>query len=436
MIHRSSVFFSILLLPAPNVLSQQGNPAPAIAGYVTRAVSLTDFDANGFHVVPSETTTFMVAEIGKEKRNTNAAPYLGQSVTVYGRLHKQKHVAIAEEVIFHPADMTALSGLAVVDRILTSTKLASGSPELLVRADGYMILINAITKTGFKAPLVSLSDITTNVWIKYHGKPQSNGVLLADTATFISNSVLDHEAKLLEKSAYDPNTVDTDSKQTAASKAVRGRDAKQIPPYENAALQTRIDRIGASLVPAYQRNLPDGDPTKITFRFQLIDDPKMNEGFAVPNGIILIPFQTVNHLQNDSQLATILADNIARVLEKQTFRAQSGHKKMMLAEVTSGLLTGYYMFGTATVIAASVAHEDKRNAEDQSGRVSLGLLHDAGYDIGQAPIAWWLLATDSAEILPSNPLPSRAANLYKSLGSTWRNYPEASASSSANPQTK
>ena len=373
----------------------------------------------------------MVAEIGKEKRNTNADPYLGQSVTVYGHLHKQKHVVIAEEIIFHPVDMTTLSGFAVVDRILNSTKPASGSPELLVRADGYMILINATTKTGFKAPLVSLSDVATNVWIKYHGKPQSNGVLLADTASFISNSVLDHEAKLLEKNAYDPKTVDADSKQSAPSKVIHGRDAKQIPPYKDAALQTRIDRIGASLVPAYQRNLPDGDPTKITFRFQLIDDPKMKEGFAVPNGTILIPFQTANHLQSDSQLATILADNIARVLEKQTFRAQSGHKELMLAEVASGLLTGYYMFGTATVIAASVAHEDKRNAEDQSGRVSLGLLHDAGYDIDQAPIAWWLLATDSAEILPSSPLPSRAANLYKSLGSTWRNYPEASASSSA-----
>ena len=436
MIRRASVFFLILVLPAPHVLSQQGSPAPAIAGYVTRGASRTDFDANGFHVIPGETTTFMVAEIGKEKRNTNADPYFGQSVTVYGHLHKQKHVVIADEVIFHPADMTTLSGFAVVDRILTSTKPASGSPELLVRADGYMILINATTKTGFKAPLVSLSDVATNVWIKYHGKPQSNGVLLADTASFISNSVLDHEARLLEKSAYDPKTVDADSKQSAPSKVVHGRDAKQIPPYKDAALQTRIDRIGASLVPAYQRNLPDGDPTKITFRFQLIDDPKMKEGFAVPNGTILVPFQTVNHLQSDSQLATILADNIARVLEKQTFRAQSGHKKMIAAEVASGVLTGYYIFGTATVITASVAHEDKRNAEDQSGRVSLGLLHDAGYDIDQAPIAWWLLATDTAEILPSNPLPSRAANLYKSLGSTWRNYPEASASSSAGPQTK
>ncbi len=436
MIHRASVFFLILVLPAPNVLPQRGNPTPAIAGYVTRGDSRTDFDANGFHVVPSETTTFMVAEIGKEKRNTSADPYLGESVTIYGHLHKQKQVVIAEEVIFHPADMTTLSGFAVVDRILTSTKPASGSPELLVRADGYMILINATTKTGFKAPLVSLSDVATNVWIKYHGKPQSNGVLLADTASFISNSVLDHEAKLLEKNAYDPKTVDADSKQSAPSKVIHGRDAKQIPPYKDAALQTRIDRIGASLVPAYQRNLPDGDPTKITFRFQLIDGPKMKEGFAVPNGTILIPYQTVNHLQRDSQLATILADNIARVLEKQTFRAQSGHKELMLAEVASGLLTGYYIFGTTTVITASVAHEDKRNAEDQSGRVSLGLLHDAGYDIDQAPIAWWLLATDTAEILPSNPLPSRAANLYKSLGSTWRNYPEASASSSAGPQTK
>lgn len=108
---------------------------------------------------------------------------------------------------------------------------------------------------------------------------------------------------------------------------------------------------------------------------------------------------------------------------------------MTVAEIASGL-GGLSTLGAATYAITSVAAADKRNAEDQSGRVSLGFLHDAGYDINQAPITWWLLATDTAQKLASTPLPPRAANLYKSIGSTWHNYTEAPTQSSTALQAK
>jgi hypothetical protein len=89
--------------------------------------------------------------------------------------------------------------------------------------------------------------------------------------------------------------------------------------------------------------------------------------------------------------------------------------------------------GIATYTRGKYIQTDLLN---QSGRVSLGLLHDAGYDINQAPIAWWMLATDSADKLPSTPLPHRAANLYKSLGTTWRNYSEDAIPATTTLQTK
>ncbi len=79
-------------------------------------------------------------------------------------------------------------------------------------------------------------------------------------------------------------------------------------------MQARVDAIGATLVAKYQRDLPDADETKINFRFQLIDNKKWHDAVALPSGIILIPHQVVERLQNDSQLATVLADNIATVL--------------------------------------------------------------------------------------------------------------------------
>jgi predicted Zn-dependent protease len=288
-----------------------------------------------------------------------------------------------------------------------------------------------------KKPLASIANLTANVWIGYHVKSRSDGVLLADSAAFIPNTISDKEAHLLDKTDYDPAAVDPNSKQNIAREIILGRDPKKIPPYKDAALQARVDRIGTSLIPGYQKKLPESDLTKVIFRFQLIDDPEMKDALALPSGVILIPFQIVNKLKNDSQLATFLADNIATVLEKQHYRLLPAMHAMTAANLAS-LAAGVVVPGIASTsavgassIGTSVATKSiQTDLLNQSGRVSLGLLHDAGYDINQAPMTWWLLAANAADKLPSTPLPLRAANLYKSIGSTWRNYPEASGSQS------
>ena len=57
---------------------------------------------------------------------------------------------------------------------------------------------------------------------------------------------------------------------------------------------------------------------------------------------------------------------------------------------------------------------------EQSARVSLGLLHDAKYDIYEAPIAWWILASRKPKDLADIAMPERARYLYQMLGTTWR----------------
>jgi hypothetical protein len=69
-----------------------------------------------------------------------------------------------------------------------------------------------------------------------------------------------------------------------------------------------------------------------------------------------------------------------------------------------------------SVIANMLIHE-----REQRDRVSLFLLQDAGYDVYQAPLAWWALADQKAAGLERAPLPARSLNLYKILGETWHN---------------
>lgn len=177
-------------------------------------------------------------------------------------------------------------------------------------------------------------------------------------------------------------------------------------------MQARVDAIGAALVPRYQRVLPDTDETKISFRFQVVDLKKMHDALAFPNGIILIPHQVVERLQNDSQLATVLADNIATVLEKQELRNEPAARKIAATSWAALVVPGLGFAGHA------MYKDFLRHMEEESGRVSLFLLHDAGYDIYQAPMAWWLLA--SSKDIANTPLPGRARYIYKTLGEAWR----------------
>jgi predicted Zn-dependent protease len=195
-------------------------------------------------------------------------------------------------------------------------------------------------------------------------------------------------------------------------------------------MQARVERIGTSLIPAFQKALAEDDPTRIDFRFQVTDDPKHGDAWSLPSGIILVPRQLVERLPEDSQLAAIIADSIAEVLEKQTLRVIPAVHKMTAVAI-AGDTAGIFVPGLGLVTAAGnykAGRVIQHHSQQQSGRVSLCLLHDAGYDIDQAPMAWLAVSTKSA----ANPLPKRlpdhSSYLYGYLGTTWHTPPGNSAS--------
>jgi hypothetical protein len=182
--------------------------------------------------------------------------------------------------------------------------------------------------------------------------------------------------------------------------------------------------VSRPIRPAFQRALPAGDPTRINFRFQLIDEKHLRDAWNLPSGVILVPYQVVERMQNDSQLATVLADNIAEAYEKDHLRLIPARRIATTEEVAS-TATGLFVIGFLPSIAVDVAAGKHLSHQidlqfTQSGRVSLFLLRDAGFDITQAPLAWWLLAGKENQSIAKIPLPPRAANLYLALGTTWR----------------
>ena len=370
-------------------------PRPALDGYITRAASPSDFDVNGFHVIL--TGGMSIEQHSAKGKSAIAAGdmklYVGQPVEVYGTIQEKSHSIPATKLILLQAELQKIGVTGVIDGVFSAP---SGAPpgDHLVRADGYLVLISSATAVTFNPPLDGTSAFQVNVWVSLEGTPRRDGVMVAEKALFSKNIISADEDKLRGKSGVNP---------------------RLSPPYKDPAMQARVNAIGATLVPRYQRDLPDTDQTKINFRFQLVDQKKWHDAVALPNGVILIPHQVVERLQNDSQLATVLADNIATVLEKQSLRAQPKRRAIAATSWAGLVVPG---LGIADY---AMSKDILRHEMEESGRVSLFLLHDAGYDIFQAPLAWWLLA--GSKDMASTPLPGRAKYIYRALGETWRETP-------------
>lgn len=407
------LLFFCLAIP----LFPQDQPTPTLRGYVTRAASPSDFDVNGVRILCSHETltapTFGAAYTSGCPQNT---PYIGLAMDVYGTREKKLNAIDADHLVARPAPLETVSGDGIVEAV------SARSPHSLnVLADGYRILITPSTRLRFDAPLHGLADAGVNVWIKYKGRQQPDGSLRAVSARFTPDLVPPSAETERYRTNYDPSSVTKPVNH--AAEAFIGVNAQKIPVWHNPAMQARVAAIGSKLIPACQRTLPVSSPIRIGFRFQVTSgDPWLPQVLALPSGIILVPHQIVDRLQNDSQLAAILADAIAVELEAQDSRMELGvrpTRKQFAKDVAleAGAMAAY---GAPEVLFGAQALHELRKEEDQTGRVSLDLMHDAGYDITQAPIAWWLLASSEPRPIQDIPIPERAAALYRVLGVTWR----------------
>lgn len=391
---------------------------PLFSGYITRAASGSDFDVNGVRVLCGTKTQIALPGSGDASLVHvgcfQSSPLIGQQVTVYGGWNRYHHTASANRIIVERRRQEEVSGFALVDAAGGTSSGAPGATE--IRADGYRMLITPQTHMTFQRPLRGIQDVMTNVWVQYNGNTQPNGLLVLRKARFQQNVITDHEEALRTKTEYDPTAVPP----SAEPDRIRAIDPKRIPPWPNHEEQTRIESIGQKLVPAWENNLAPSDPSRIAFRFQLTDGKRWPYVMALPSGIILVPHEVVERMENDSQLAAVLADSIACVLEKQSFRMAKPNHAIRNGAIVSLVLFGPIMGGGIAGVEGWAGHSVVTNKEvQQSERVSLDLMHDAGYDVDEAPKAWWLLASKEAKPIDQIAIPDRAIDLYQILGQLW-----------------
>lgn len=112
-----------------------------------------------------------------------------------------------------------------------------------------------------------------------------------------------------------------------------------------------VRRIGKSLIP---REL---ELERVSFRFRIVRDPQPN-AFALPNGSIYVTTGLMTLIDNESQLAAIIAHELTHVMRRHTFvHNRSNRKKFLTLNVMAAV--GAYapggIVGAVIMVVTTVA---------------------------------------------------------------------------------
>jgi Zn-dependent protease with chaperone function len=249
-------------------------------------------------------------------------------------------------------------------------------------------------------PLTSLADIGPGVIMTYEGKEQPDSTVLVSKVTFVKNEQEKGERDLWKKLKIKEKPSNFLEGKPGELKV--GSDKYKILP--NQEVQDYANRIGQSLIPAYQRNLPEGDPNKIPFKFVVIVRKGFNAA-AYPNGVIIIHDDVFKIVENEAQFASILGHEIAHATQEHTYRQLQHNKKRRKALAIAALFAagmGYYAISNVLdMVNAAMVNGYSRTMENQADRVGLQYMTDAGYDPRESPRLWKLVTKKHGD-MPTN----------------------------------
>jgi hypothetical protein len=294
-----------------------------------------------------------------------------------------------------------IKGFGVIEKTITN------GAEPVFQSDGYRIQISSNTQVNYHGNLNSLSAISTNTWIKYTGTRGKDGEIVARKADFFPAREVKRSDRKWDELEKDMETyqtpggrpaqdslIDADGHLVSLHTKVRMSDAGGMCGWHKVpadqAIQQRVRRVGERIVPAFQRNLAADDAQKIFFRFYAVDESKIRSDLFCNEGLVLVPRQMIERLENDDQLAALLADGVAFNLQARSARLLAEYRDLAGIEM-AGYIASAFVPGVdlATGFGAGIAgHEIELRMQEQRGRIALSLMADAGYDPWQAPETW------------------------------------------------
>lgn len=193
----------------------------------------------------------------------------------------------------------------------------------------------------------------------------------------------------------------TTAEEVELGREITGNLLGAAPLVNDAALQQYVNRVGRWVASQSER-------ADLNWHFGVIEDGSIN-AFAAPGGYILVTKGLYQQLENEAQLAGVLAHEIGHVVKKHHLKVI---QKQQLLNAGANLLNdkvGKGRQGIAQVIgngAEIMARGLDKSAEYEADRDGIALATRAGYDPYGLPEVLQMLSA-------INPSADSLALLYK-----------------------
>ncbi|MDH3377732.1 MAG: M48 family metalloprotease [Gammaproteobacteria bacterium] len=163
--------------------------------------------------------------------------------------------------------------------------------------------------------------------------------------------------------------------------------------YENDELEDYLQQVIDRLYPEF----------KGAVRIRVLKSPVLN-AFALPNGSIYINVGLLARLDNEAQLATVLAHETAHFVDKHSLRQRRQVKS------ASAIATGVAMAGSAVstvaagLIGISSMYGYSRELERDADRLGYDRLQTVGYDVAESVRVFEHLAAEAKALDEKQPV--------------------------------
>lgn len=150
--------------------------------------------------------------------------------------------------------------------------------------------------------------------------------------------------------------------------------------YKDKELQSYVQQVTNKIYPEY----------KGAINVRIIDSPSLN-AFALPHGSIYIHTGMLARLENEAQMATILAHEGVHFTHKHSWQQRRTTKQSTAFSVGFTIVTGIPQLGD--LMAVSSIYGFSQDLEREADIEGFERLKAAGYDVTQAPVTFeYLLA--------------------------------------------
>lgn len=381
-----------------------------IHGFVTDIKSPVNFEIDDYKVTRDNS---LAIELASGEDNGVLSSFnpedlrVGTELQVKGDYDEASGTLKAKAIKVFLEDTRRIKHTALLEQLPVLSKKDFGW-EGEIHADGQIISVVPTTSVTLKSnkherkkhsnpedvktsKLTSLEGLNLDTFVRYEGTRQPSGKIEAQTIEFQHGELEDGEAKMWRR--YEPKIKDPDYSAFVPGQLKMHWEKYRTVPDQ--AAQKYIETLGERLIPAHQKDLPADDPLKIRFRFYLVQS-KSFDAAAFPNGVVVLHSAVFDVLQNEAQLAFVLAHEISHAVEKHTWQQLHYHRKELLAMQVGGAFVPFGALAT-NLTADSIQNQYARSLENQADRIGLEWMLAAGYDIREAPASWKALSMQKGD---------------------------------------